>query len=198
MARAVWLAVVAVIVAAGIAVAALSPNGSPSRAADRLPATVADSVGFHCLRQSGAYDFGNLRALFVREGGFLGGAVVLTRIDATGFYPSDGTLGPGLRIATSQDRQDVVDRLDACLGRFRFASSLLPDGADERLRVYQYQAAVYRPCLAAHHVNPGKTAPLTTYLMARTLDELGDAQPEPGLTFDGFLEAMRACPPLPS
>jgi hypothetical protein len=207
VARLVWLAVVVVIALAGAVVAgavgtARSSGSVASSAtapgAARLPATAMDVVGEHCLEASGALGFTNLVGGYQDLGGRIEGFVVLgTVVDVGTGFPSDGTLDLGKRVATSADRAAVVDRLDACLGGYAFDSELLPSDRADRLRLYQYQRTVYRPCLERHRVDPGAAPKLPAYLGAWSIRELGGLGAQTGRPFAQVLTAVRACPAAP-
>jgi hypothetical protein len=197
--RAVWLAAAVAIVAAGAAVAALTHPIAvrPVDADGRLPATAMDVVGEHCIEQSRAFDFVNLEAGYEDEGGRIEGFVILQAASELGGYSSDGTIDLGRRLARSPDRADVSQRLDDCLGRYAFGSELLPFDRAARLRLYQYQRTVYLPCLARHRVDAGAPAPLSAYLAAQSIRELGGLGAQAGRSFDQVLAAVRACPSAP-
>jgi hypothetical protein len=197
--RAVWIVVVVAIVATGAAVAAFAHPAAGTRVAagGRLPATAMDVVGEHCIERSGAFDFVNLQAGYQDEGGRIEGFVILQAASQLGGYSSDGTIDLGRRLARSADRADVSQRLDDCLGGYAFGSELLPFDRAARLRLYQYQRTVYLPCLARHGVDAGAPAPLSTYLDALSIRELGGLGAQAGRSFDEVLVAVRACPPMP-
>ncbi|GAA2082136.1 hypothetical protein GCM10009840_17770 [Pseudolysinimonas kribbensis] len=181
-----WLALVAAIVCAGVVVVAL-PRAAPARADAPLPADLEGVAFSYCFVMSGGAAYGNLLvSVRVRD----------HRIRPTvGMQQPDAAPLAGHAEATPVERAAVLERLDRCLGPYRFAtdSAAIRFPADV-MRQYQYDVAVLWPCLRAHRIDPGEVPPPAAAGGTVPVDALAAAAMEGDRPLPEILRVAAQCP----